>query len=100
MRNLWIGSLVLFVSYLVAQTPSGHTDVRFDARRIRLGTFRYSDSLKGRVVGESSIRVRRLEAGDKYVFSNVVDGVLDQRWTAVITSDFNPVSAELTFAGR
>ncbi len=100
MRTIWLGSLVFLASHaLTQQTPPLDAGPRFDARRLQLGTFRYSDSSHGKVVGESKIRVQRSEEGHEYVFSNVVKGASDQRWKAVITPNFAPISAELTFGG-
>jgi hypothetical protein len=98
MHIVWIGSLILLESLTLAQTPALDVGPRFDAQRLQLGTFRYSDSSHGKVVGESKIRVHRSE-GQKYIFSNVVEGASDQRWKAVITPNFSPISAELTFGG-
>jgi|GEM_PF-1951372 len=100
MCRLKLFSTLLLIPHLVAQPMIGGSNVSFDAHRIRTGTFRYSDSINGRAVGESRIRVERLGETGKVVFSNVVDGVSDQQWKAVITPDFRPVSAELTFAGK
>jgi hypothetical protein len=99
LRIAWICPLVLLV--LCAQTPTPHADIslRFDARRLQLGTFRYSDSVGGKSVGESRIRIQRSPDGQKYIFSNVVDGASDQSWKAVISSGFAPISAELIFGG-
>lgn len=97
MRIVWIGSLIIFGTHAVTQTPRADTDSRFDAHRLRLGTFRYSDSSDGAVVGESKIGVQRSEGGHEYVFSNFGEGAADQRWKAVIAPDFSPVSAELAF---
>jgi hypothetical protein len=99
MRTIWIGSLILLASHALTQTPPLDVDSRFEAHRLQLGTFRYSDSSNGKVVGESRIRVQRSEGGQEYVFSNVVEGASDQRWKAVITPNFSPISAELTFGG-
>jgi len=52
--------------------------------------------LSRKVIGESKIKVHRSQ-GQEYVFSNVVEGASDQRWKAVITPSFIPISAELTF---
>jgi len=98
MHTAWIGALILLESLTLAQTPPLDVGPRFDAHRLRLGTFRYSDSSHGKVIGESKIRVHRSE-GQEYVFSNVVEGASDQRWKAVITPGFSPISAELTFGG-
>lgn len=99
MRIAWIGSLVFWGVHALTQISPGDVDSRFDAHRLRLGTFQYSDSSDGKVVGKSSIRVRRSGGGQDYVFSNVVEGASDQRWKAVITPNFSPLSAELTFGG-
>lgn len=99
MRTIWIGSLILLASHALTQTPPLDVDSRFEARRLQLGTFRYSDSSNGKVIGESKIRVQRSEGGQEYVFSNVVEGASDQLWKAVITPNFSPISAELTFGG-
>jgi hypothetical protein len=101
MRTIWIGSLLLLASLTLAQTPPPDAGPRFDAHRLQLGTFRYSDSSHGKLIGESKIRVLRVHRleGQEYVFSNVVEGASDQRWKAVIAPNFSPVSAELTFGG-
>ena len=67
------------------------------ARRLQLGTIRYSNVVDGRVAAESRIRIQRLAGGRQYAFSNVVDGFSDQHWQAVISSGFTPITAELTF---
>src|SRR5882762_10159874 len=97
----WIGSLILLESLTLAQTPPLDVGPRFDAHRLQLGTFRYSDSSHGKVIGESKIRVLRIHRseGQEYVFSNVVEGASDQHWKAVIFPNFRPISAELTFGG-
>ena len=87
MRTIWIGSLLLLAPLTLAQAPPLDVGPRFDAHRLQLGTFRYSDSSHGKVIGESRIRVHRPE-GREYVFSNVVEGASDQRWKAVITPNF------------
>ena len=99
MRIVWIGSLILLWSHALSQTSTLEGDQRFEANRLQLGTFRYSDSSNGQVVGESRIRIQRAEGGREYIFSNVVEGASDQHWKAVITSTFRPISAELTFGG-
>jgi hypothetical protein len=98
-RLAWMSPLVL--SALCAQTSMPHPDLgpRFDAHRLQSGTFRYSDSVGGKSVGESRISIQRSPDGQRYIFSNVVDGASDQSWKAVISSDFAPISAELTFGG-
>ena len=98
MRIVSIGSLILLGSLALAQTSLLDAGPRFDAHRLQLGTFRYSDSSHGKVIGESKIRVHSSE-GKEYVFSNVVEGASDQHWKAVITPNFSPISAELTFGG-
>jgi hypothetical protein len=101
MHIVWIGSLILLESLALAQAPPLDVGPRFDAHRLQLGTFRYSDSSHGKVIGESKIRVLRVHRseGQEYVFSNVVEGASGQRWKAVITPNFSPISAELTFGG-
>lgn len=100
MRSIiWISSLVLLGSQALTQTSSLDSGQRFEADRLQLGTLQYSDSYNGKIVGESKIRIQRSEGGQQYIFSNVVEGASDQRWKAVTTPDFSPVSAELTFGG-
>lgn len=99
MRIAWIGPVVFLGLHALTQISPEYVGSRFDAHRLRLGTFEYSDSSNGKAVGKSSIRVQRSEGGQNYVFSNVVKGDSDQRWKAVITPNFSPLSAELTFGG-
>jgi Protein of unknown function (DUF3108) len=102
MHTVWIGALILLESLALVQTLPPDAGPRFDARRLQLGTFRYSDSSHGKVIGESRIRVLRMHrsGGKEYVFSNVAEGASEQRWKAVITPTFRPISAELTFGGK
>jgi hypothetical protein len=98
-RIVWFASFIIFGSHALTQTPPVDVRARFEAHRLQMGTFRYSDSSNGKVVGESTIRVQRSEQKHQYVFSNVVVGASDQRWKAVIAPNFSPISAELTFGG-
>ena len=71
--------------------------VRFDARRLKAGTFTYRD-LDGRgEVGKSEITVQEIESSGNFRFSNISTGEFSQRWEAIATSGFDPISARLSF---
>jgi hypothetical protein len=75
-----------------------------DARHLKQGTFSYRDMDHGKQVGTSSISIRTLANGN-YEFSNIAtfteefSGFHSQRWQTIATSDFEPISATLEFAG-
>jgi hypothetical protein len=88
---------VFLVAAASGQGYDGHGHQDFDARRLQAGTFHYRESQVGRPDGESVIRVQQLMDGNTYAFSNIVDGPSSQHWRATISTDFTPLSAELTF---
>jgi hypothetical protein len=69
----------------------------FDAARLRQGTFRFHTMVDGKPAGQSEIEVRALPGGDRFRYSNLITGAFSQRWEAVATRRFEPVSASLTF---
>ena len=91
---------------LVAQKTSNSAATTHsvpDARRLRTGTFTYHDLDHGKEVGKGTITVRRLARSGNYDFvaesTFVTDfqGFSSQRWEAIATSRFDPVSARLAF---
>jgi hypothetical protein len=87
---------VLLIAAASGQHHDGHGRQGFDARRLQAGTFRYRESKVGTPDGESIIRVQKLVDGNTYAFSSIVDGLSSQHWRATISTDFTPLSAELT----
>lgn len=51
----------------------------------------------GREVGRSRLTIRQLPGPERYEFSANITGDADQRWTAVASSSFEPISAAITF---
>lgn len=74
-----------------------HDRPDFEAARLQPGTFQYRDSQSGKTLGESVITVKAQDPGSTYSFSNIVKGPSSQQWRVMTSSDFAPLSAELTF---
>ena len=70
---------------------------QIDARRLQTGEYTYRDSAKGKVLGESSISIRREPSDSTYHFSVQTSGYFDQRWESVASPALTPIFAELTF---
>lgn len=68
----------------------------FDATRLQQGSFRYRTMVDGKEAGRSQIDVVA-DGADRYRYSNSISGAFSQRWEAVATRAFEPVSARLTF---
>jgi hypothetical protein len=70
---------------------------QIDARRLQTGEFTYQDSAHGKVLGESSISIKRSADDSNYHFSAKTSGYADQHWDSVASATLAPVSAQLTF---
>jgi hypothetical protein len=97
---------LLFLAKLAAQkTPPSDVATHFapDAQRLKTGTFSYRDLDHGKEVGRGTITIRKLTDTGNYTFSNDstfaadFSGFHSQRWEAVATPAFVPVSARLAF---
>ncbi len=79
------------------------TQARPDARRVKTGHFTYRSIDHGKNVGKGEITIRKLaDSGnyafsDDFVFSAEFKGFRSQRWESIATSEFEPVSAMLSF---
>lgn len=93
--SLCLGFFLL--SGALASTTPAHSQLSFDARRLKTGTFVYRDVQGTADVGNSEITVERISGTDIFRFSNVVTGKFSQHWQAVTTSSFGPISANLSF---
>src|SRR5258707_922921 len=81
-----------------AGEPGGKLgSIPVDAHRLQTGEFIYQDSVKGKVLGESSISIRVSEHDSNYQFSAQTSGYADQHWESVATATLTPISAQLTF---
>jgi hypothetical protein len=80
-----------------AQCPRTNEQPKFNANRLKTGTFVYRDIERDRDVGHSEISVEEIPSSGNFRFSNVVTGDFSQRWEAITTSRFDPVSASLSF---
>jgi hypothetical protein len=69
----------------------------FDATRLQQGAFRYRTVVDGKEGGQSQIEVRAVGSSDRYRYSNAITGAFSQRWEAIATRAFEPVSASLVF---
>jgi hypothetical protein len=98
--------LSLFSIGLAASAQGDDAIAARDARRLKQGTFFYHDLEHGKEVGKSSITIRKLPDSGNYRFSNDAtftaefSGFHSQRWQAIATADFVPVSAALEFVGE
>lgn len=100
--KLWlmvcIASLPLTgVPAIPASTAPASAGLKFDANRLRTGTFIYRDWEAKRDIGQSKVAVEQIPGTNTYSFSAVVSGKFSQRWRAVTTSSSDPISANLSF---
>ena len=97
--------LSLFSIGLAASAQGDDAIAARDARRLKQGTFFYHDLEHGKEVGKSSITIRKLPDSGNYRFSNDAtftaefSGFHSQRWQAIASADFAPLSAVLEFVG-
>jgi hypothetical protein len=68
-----------------------------DAHRLKTGRFTYQALDHGQEVGRDQLTIRRLAGPERYDFLAEVSGHLTQRWEAVVTPSFEPLSATITF---
>ena len=101
-----LGAGLLCLAPLVAQKTSNSEATTHsvpDAKHLRTGTFIYHDLDHGKEVGQGTISVRRLAGSGNYdfvaksTFATDFQGFSSQRWEAIATSRFEPVSARLAF---
>ncbi len=80
--------------------PSYDGDVKeaakFDANRLRTGTFVYENLMGEKDIGKSEISIRKTPGAATFDFSNVVTGEFSQRWTAITKENLQPTSANLS----
>jgi len=80
--------------------PSYAGDVKvaakFDANRLRTGTFVYQNLMGEKDIGKSEISIRKTPGASIFDFSNVVTGEFSQRWTAITKENLQPTSAKLS----
>jgi hypothetical protein len=90
---------------LVAADGPGDAIIARNAHRLKQGMFFYRDLDHGKEVGKSSISIKSLPGSGNYRFSNEAtlaagfSGFHSQRWQAIASADFAPVSAVLEFVG-
>ena len=68
-----------------------------DAHRLATGEFVYQSLENGRDVGRGRVTIRSLSGGERYDFRAEITGSAVQRWEAVATRTFEPLSATITF---
>jgi hypothetical protein len=68
-----------------------------DAHRLATGQFVYRTFAHGREVGQGRVTIRRLADPERYEFKADITGDANQRWTAIATPAFVPLSATITF---
>lgn len=96
--KLWLMVCLVFLEStgVPASTAPANAQSKFDAHRLKTATFTYRDREDKRDVGQSKITVVQIPGGNTYSFSTVVSGKFSQRWRAVTTSSFDPISANLS----
>ena len=113
MSNAPHRSFIAFVILFCATTLSTQTVVKSpatspahterDAKRVRTGKFTYRDLHHGKEVGRGTITIRGLAGSEDYAFTADIKfatefgGFSSQRWEAITTVSFEPVSAKLAF---
>lgn len=82
-----------------ACAPSADTNTRpvFDAALLKEGRFIYRTTLKGELLGETALEIRRAGAHYRITMSAPAVG---QSWEAVVERPFAPRSAQLTMRTR
>lgn len=109
MKRLFLATVICLGSIVSTQRAaaddSGAAMPARNAQRLKAGTFFYHDLDHGKEVGKSTITIGNLPGSGNYRFSNEAtftgdfSGFHSQRWQAVATADFAPVSAVLEFVG-
>ena len=69
---------------------------KFDANRLRTGTFVYQNLMGEKDIGKSENSIRKTPGASTFDFSNVVTGEFSQRWTAITKENLQPTSAKLS----
>jgi Protein of unknown function (DUF3108) len=87
--------LVLFVSGFSSGQPA-FTPSRPSAERLKTGRFQYRTLVNGKDAGTNEISIAK-SGTDRFIFTNKVSGAFAQRWEAVATAMFAPVSAKISF---
>jgi hypothetical protein len=97
--KLWVTVCLasLQLTGVPASTAPAGAHSKFDAHRLKTGTFIYRDTSDNGDVGQSKVTVEKIPGANTYSFSTVVSGKFSQRWRAVTTSGFDPISANLSF---
>jgi hypothetical protein len=70
---------------------------RPNAARLRTGRFLYRTFLNGKDAGDSSISIRKLPGSGNIVYATDISGQFSQKWEAIATEAFVPISAKLIF---
>ncbi|HEY6414112.1 MAG TPA: hypothetical protein VIX42_10515 [Edaphobacter sp.] len=91
-----LGTATLYGS---AQTLGNisNTLARPDAHRLKTGQFVYRDSDHGKILGTSRITIQKDARTGNFNFSDESQGYFDQRWEAVASPQFSPISAKLSY---
>lgn len=80
--------------------PSYAVDIKeaakFDANRLRTGTFVYQNLMGQKDIGKSEISIRKTPGASTFDFSNAVTGEFSQGWTAITKENLRPSSANLS----
>ncbi len=101
--SLFVAAPILSVSVLGPTASPAPLLQSRDAGRLRTGSFQYRDLNRGSAVGRDTITIHRLPDSLTYQFSSsatfdaAFSGFHSQRWEAVATRTFAPVSAQLAF---
>jgi len=97
MKLIFVGVLTLALLGFASRVDKSNIErTAPNAKRLKTGRFRYRTLVNGKDAGNSEISLRVTDSG-QFAFSNQVSGQFSQRWEAVATVAFVPISAKLTF---
>ncbi len=101
-----LGACLLVLARVAIQSSPSNASTTLanpDARRLRTGHFTYRSLDHGKAVGKGEITIRKLadsgnyDFSDDFAFSEEFKSFRSQRWESIATSEFEPISATLSF---
>jgi hypothetical protein len=95
MRNCIALATCLWLTVAVAD--DNRAKVSFDAAKLREGRYTYQLTSHGENIGKAIIEIRAQPNGTYFLSMDAVD--IQQRWSAVVRRNFDPVSAKLDMFG-
>ncbi|HTU67997.1 MAG TPA: hypothetical protein VMF52_18755, partial [Steroidobacteraceae bacterium] len=97
MTLLTAGEIASAADVECPSTAGADTHPTFDATRLKEGRFIYRTTLKGELLGETALEIRR--DGGRFVISMTAPEIA-QSWKATVERSFAPISAMLQMQGK